>query len=328
MTQPKKYAVGIDGGGTKSIACLIDSNGALCGRVRFAPTNFRDGQETGIAARIRAAVRDLDATPGERCPDTLAACLSGLGREAPKARVAAELSRARVAAHVLAESDAMAALDGAFAGGPGIIILAGTGSIAFGKSAKHEIFRCGGWGYLFGDEGSGFDIGRRVVARALQGADGRGPATSLQQRLEAQLGMAPLTEAVTRLYAGFSGRGEVAQLALLAFEEAEKGDAVARQIVQQAACELAGLALGLLEKMPPQPRSLPLALVGNLFNNSGLAAALERELQRAKAPVRRMAPRFPPEIGAALLAFAAIGIRLPETVLAKLQSELQRHAVT
>lgn len=329
MSKTRKLIAGVDGGGTKTIVALLDEEGHLFGRVRCAATNYRPQNAGAIVDELKKSITQLcreAKLPAERKPDILSACLSGLGRADARQHLKEQLSKADIAAQIVAESDAMAALYGAFSGRSGIIIIAGTGSIAFGKAPSGTTFRCGGWGYLLGDEGSGFDIGRNAITAALQAVDGRGPATSLRNRLEAFFQVETIDQAVTKIYEKYATRGALAQCAPLVFEEAKKGDAVALDIVTSAAAALAKLVLVLLQKMA-SPDAAQVALLGNLFHNALLHANVVALLQKEASELKIVKPDFPADIGAALLGLEKCGVPISHAATARLKAGVRNNPV-
>ncbi len=320
------YIIGIDGGGTKSVGCLITEKGELLAHRVGESTNYRKDLETQILERVVNLVHHLLADAGLRQTraDALAVCLSGLGQESSRQRMRLLLGDAFLTDWLVVESDARAALQGAFAGDPGIICIAGTGSIAFARTPDGRFVRCGGWGYLLGDEGSGFDIGRNAVAAALADLDRRGPATSLRQRLEAYFGVQRIDHAVPKIYDELAERGALATLAPLVFEEAESGDAVAQAIVAAAAEELAVLVGTLYHRMRAESE-VPVALMGNIFNRRKmLLPRIQEHWKRNGIRVKVVEPLFSAEIGAALLALETMGETLTPRARKKLASAMKK----
>ena len=135
------------------------------------------------------------------------------------------------------------------AANPGVVTIAGTGSIAFGRNAAGETARAGGWGFLFGDEGSGFDIARQALRAALRFEEGWGPQTSLRRALLDFAGAADANELMHRLYTREWPKPRVAALAKLVETEALAGDAVARDILLNAAQQLATLAVSVRRRL-------------------------------------------------------------------------------
>ncbi|MCA9742251.1 MAG: hypothetical protein H6695_19105 [Deferribacteres bacterium] len=330
MTRDVQWVVGIDGGGTKSVLSLIDSSGRVLARTRCAATNYQPQNIEKIVAELTHALQQLfqqAGFPATEKPDILCACLSGLGRDDARSHVRQALTDAQLARQIITESDALAALYGAFSGQPGIIVIAGTGSIAFGKSPSGEVFRCGGWGYLLGDEGSGFAIGRNAITAALQAWDGRGPTTALKQKMETFFEVDSIEQAITVIYQNYATRGALAQCAPLVFEAAQQGDQVALRIVTDAAGELARLVVILWQQFAESGAG-HVALLGNLFQNDLLHAHVASMLQQRTPTVTIVEPDFPADIGAALLGMEKCQINLSETVRTALKENLRDHLIS
>src|ERR1700728_627874 len=181
MTQ---YFLGVDGGQSKTTATIGDENGRVLGSGRGGPCNHAGASE-GRAKFINAISTSLGAACLEAGVDAAtvrfaSACLGFSGGPADKQAILGEILAAD---RMLVTDDATIALSGALAGAPGIVVTAGTGSIAFGRNAPGRTARAGGWGYLFGDEGGGFWIARQAMRAALRMEEGWGVTTSLRARL-------------------------------------------------------------------------------------------------------------------------------------------------
>jgi glucosamine kinase len=273
--------LGIDVGGTSTRAVLIE-DGVPTQRFSSGPFNFLlDGD--GVP-RMAALVREAHpaavgiGVPGlARVPDAATTFAAAMGEAAGvPARVA---------------SDAIVAWLGAFVGGPGILVIAGTGSVAVGGGSYGELALIGGHGHLVGDEGGGYWIGRRALRAALAAAEGTGPETVLGDVIAKSAG-ASLYELMVRVQRSPGDRSELAGLAPVVGKCAEgpARDPVARAILADAAGELTGLVTALRQRFG----GLPVAAAGGVF---GLGPVWDA-FQRATGAVTPLAP---PELGAALL---------------------------
>ena len=273
--------LGVDAGGTGTRAALV-VDGVTTERFSAGPFNFLlfDDGVPRMAELARAAR-----------PAAVGIGVPGIAREpGAAAAFAAAVSqacgvRARVA------SDATAAWLGAFLGGPGIVVIAGTGSVAVGGSPG-DLHRAGGHGHLVGDEGGGYWIGKTALRAALAAAEGTGPGTRLREAIP-EAARASLDELVVRVHRSAADRAVLAGLAPVVSSCAQGPDAdpVAAAIVADAAAALAGLAGALRQRLG----ALPVAAAGGAFAIQPLRSAF----QRATGAV---APLAPPEVGAALLA--------------------------
>lgn len=272
MSHPSPVLAGVDGGGTRSTLVLADAAGLELARVAGPPglvdprAPERSAEIIATLVRMAAAQAGLAAPPAALC-----AGLAGVGNEAERGAVERTLAAAGVAERVRIVSDGEIALQGAFAGGAGILLIAGTGSVAYGRGPDGRTERCGGWGMYLGDEGSGFAIGREALAAALRSVDGREERTALLALVLDLLGLDG-----PRALPPWTGRAEKGQIAALArpvLDLAAAGDAVARRVVERQAEALAGHVVALAHRLGPWPADVPVVLHGGVLR-SGLYASL------------------------------------------------------
>lgn len=288
--------LGIDGGGSKTLVALVDRTGRVVRSARAGGTNPLDNPRW--RTELEAALGAVVGTPG------VVAAVAALPAFGEVAAISEAQSEA--IAHALGSrpqsilNDVDAAQIGAFGGGPGILILSGTGSMAWARDAQGRSHRVGGWGDAVGDEGSGFWIGQRVLGRVTQSLDGRAPPTAMVEALFDELGLdlANPSDGIEGWVSGLSHpRSAIAALAPLALRLAEAGDAGARSIVEAAAEELARHVEAIQQHAG---RDAPWSYAGGTFTSRYLLAAVAEGIGRP--PV---APRLPP-IGGALLAAARL----------------------
>ena len=166
---------------------------------------------------------------------------------------------------VLVVNDALVALEAGAPGSPGIVIICGTGSIAYGRNAQGLAARSGGWGHIIGDEGSGYWIGRQAVQAVMRDADGRGPATSLSQQVLAHFDVPVASSLVHIVYGPHSANRSMAMLGPSVQLASESGDEVASAILDRAASELALAARSVAERLRLRTDSFPFVLAGGVF---------------------------------------------------------------
>ncbi len=271
--------VGVDGGGTSTRAVIVDGGGQECGRGSAGSANPAAAGFDRAVANIRQAVAQAAQVAGQDLP--LAGAwygLAGVYRPGEKQRLLPQL--ADLADRTRLTNDAelgLAALPGTW----GVCLIAGTGSIAVGRDRTGRQARAGGWGHVFGDEGSGYAMGRAALQAVSRAADGRGPATALTAAILRAWDLTEPQEIVTRVYPA-GDKALIAGLAPIVLQQAGE-DAVARWIVSTAAGELALTALaaaGQLDFSGP----VPLALVGSLLvAHPALRAAVVRRIRRRRA---------------------------------------------
>jgi N-acetylglucosamine kinase-like BadF-type ATPase len=283
---PSELVLGIDGGGTKTVAWLAASDGSAAdpplGHGRGGPGNPRSSGFETAQRNIAAAVAEAFTSAGLPPSPVAAACLglAGAGRASEREPLHQWALDAGLAQRVLVTHDAEIALAAGTAR-QGIALICGTGSLAWGRNAAGESARAGGWGYLLGDEGSGYAIALAGLRAASRAADGRGPDTALLTVFLDRLGSAEPSELIERVYAPSMTRERLAALAETVFELAAS-DPVAGAVLQSAAQDLAELVTTLTERLQLQPGQYDLVLTGgslvhNALLRKQLVACLDEE---------------------------------------------------
>jgi len=301
-----KLYLGIDGGQSSTTALVADHTGKVIGRGRGGPCNHVCAAE-GRAKFFRAVTACL-ATACEEAhldPNSVrfaAACLGFSGGPHDKESYSRELIRSAL---YKITHDAEIALAGATAGKPGIIVIAGTGSMAFGRNAHGKAARAGGWGYLFGDEGGGFDLTRRALRATLRAEEGWGPPTAMTRLLLDATGAANANDLLHRFYANFD-RSSIAGMAKLVTQAAEQGDHIGRAILQEAAADLAILVEGVYRNLFRQRETVPVAYIGGVFRSDLLKHAFTGRIRKSIG-CTVIPPRFGPAAGALLEALRLDG---------------------
>jgi N-acetylglucosamine kinase-like BadF-type ATPase len=217
--------------------------------------------------------------------------------------------------HYKITHDAEIALTGATAGEPGIIMIAGTGSMAFGRNSRGEKARAGGWGYVFGDEGGAFDLTRRALRASLQYEEGWGEQTTLRRLLLEATGASTANELLHQFY-GRLDRSYVATLATLVTQAADADDNVAGAILHEAADKLAWYVTGVYKRLFASPETVPVAYVGGAFRSERFRNEFSRHVWTSIA-CKVIAPRFSPAAGALLEALRLDGNQSPLSGLAE-----------
>jgi N-acetylglucosamine kinase-like BadF-type ATPase len=209
------------------------------------------------------------------------------------------LHKAVPARYHLLTSDAAIALRAAIADSPGVVVISGTGSISYSRDDRGRVLRSGGWGALFDDAGSGYDLGRKAIMAALRDYDGRGPYTQLTARVCRALEISDITKVVLKTLTAT----DVAALFPLVLEAARRRDAVARRLCDEAGRDLAELALALLRRMGWLRRVIPVVYAGGVFRSSlRIRRAVTRQLRRHAPHARVLLLRHPAVEGALALA--------------------------
>jgi len=259
----RKVVAGVDGGGTKTLALVTDLNGQPLGQGLAGPSNYNVvGFEAACQAVETALGQAMQSDPGEIA--ALCLGLAGVGRPEDVKLFQTWAREKFPAAAVLIVNDAEILLAaGAPPDAPALALICGTGSIVYGRAVNGQLLRAGGWGYLFGDEGSGYAIGAAALRAVMRAQDGRGAPTLLTGLVLSQRGLVDPQELVMNIYGAGSPRVEIAGLAGLVEQAAAEDDISALAILDDAALALARTVQAVYRKLGLAP--VPLALTGNVI---------------------------------------------------------------
>jgi len=307
------YFLGVDGGATDTTCAVCTDEGIILGIGRGGPSNhiLAPGGRERARSAIEMALRGALSSAGRDRAEFQAAQfgMTGINTGTEAARLFTDVAAEVVAARLVGiDNDAVVARAGALACRPGVVVIAGTGSVAFGEDPEGRQARAGGWGYLFGDEGSAFALGLGGVRAALRARDGTGPHTVLTERIPPAIGYS-LGEIPLAFYEGRLQRFQVAELAPVVTAAAEAGDPVSRPLVEDAAVALADLAAAVIRRLTWPGGALAVATVGGVFAaGPTLLQPIGRALTARAPGAVLVPPRFTPAVGALLLALRAAGI--------------------
>jgi len=297
------YYLGFDGGGTKTESALIDAAGAVLARGIGGPSNpLRVGFDHAFAALGGATTHALSAARLQAQQIRgVCAGLAGAGQARVVKRVMAFLVETFPTAFVHVTTDLEVALEAAVGSGPGVVLIAGTGSAAYGRNASGQKARAGGHGPWIGDEGSAFDIGRRAVAAVARTRDGLAPVTLLTEMIPAALDCASWEALAERIA---ENPDEVfPRIFPVVAEAADAADGPAREILFTAALGLSMLAGSVIRKLELAEEEFVLAKAGGVFGRSQLLDSALDSLIASAVRRAKIAPlRVSPAEGAAQLA--------------------------
>jgi len=321
------YVIGVDGGGTKTEFVLLDFSSNVLGRSRGGSTNYQviggDNLKKELLDAFTMLMRTTNISSNKI--DQIFLGLAGAGRKSDQEEIISLFSDTDFAGKIAVDSDAMVALAGAFGTGPGIIIVSGTGAICFGKSNEGKIFRSGGWGYLLGDEGSGYFIGREAIIAALKDLDGRAEKTNLRNCLENHFNLSSIDQIIPQIYQNKVDRIAIADIAPIVFEQANQGDSIAEEIIRRTGKELGILARAVAQRLNFENDELKVALTGSIFKQKDmLINEISKELYEISWNIEISEPMFEPQYGAALLALQKSGIEINEMLLKNLQYSIKQ----
>lgn len=309
------FVLGIDAGGTKTVCLLADRDGRVRASARGPGANLQSLGELEVEKVLHEVMDSVLA--GERtAPAAICLGIAGVDRPHDNAIIRGIMRRIGHKAPVLVINDALAALvAGAGDDGPGIVLIAGTGSICYGRNEAGLAARAGGWGYILGDEGSGWWIGREALSAVMRAGDGRGPATLLTAGVLEHFAFDQISDLVHEVYYRDTRRRAVAGLSGVVQGATDAGDVVARQILSDAADELVLAVRSVATRLEMRGLQFPLVLSGSLFRV--VPTLLSDVLVRLAEVAPRSQPKVldvEPAMGAVRLALAEAhgGARIPQ----------------
>ncbi len=298
--------LGVDGGGTKTHIALINNERKIVGECFAGASNpLRVGIETAVANILAAIDKACDENNLSRV-DIVAATLglAGVRRLDLRQRVKERITQLLRIKKVDVFTDAEIALYGIGKDTPGIVIIAGTGSVAIGQNSKGEKYSAGGWGPLAGDEGGGAGIALSALHRIAKASDGRAKPTALSDIAVDYFRAGRIENLSVAIYAPQVDNARIAGFAKFVAETAKAGDTVAIDILREAGTELGIAAKAVVENLGLQNVKIPIGLVGSVFKSGDLVTGPLLETVRGVAPKAFLYDKMtPPAFSAALMAY-------------------------
>jgi N-acetylglucosamine kinase-like BadF-type ATPase len=313
----------VDGGGTNTRAVLITEDGTVLGTGVAGPSNYDDVGVDAAKESIQKALRQAWQEAGERprsC-DAVFLGMAGVVSEIDRATIrtiAAELQLAPQQ-RIGVDHDIRISLAGSLAGDEGITLIVGTGSSCYGRRIDGREWRAGGWAHLLDDVGSGYYLGLQAMIAAVRDTDGRGAPTALRQHVLAALKLSDMQDIMRRLYHDGMSRAEIAALAPLVIEAADR-DAIAREIIARGVDELALMVKTVAAKLEFPADNVLVSVTGGVAH-SGLIykKPLYAAIRRCVPTAQIVEPKLSPALGAALLALESLGVKPTNNLVALLQ---------
>ncbi len=300
-----EYIIGMDGGGTKTHTVIANQQGKILFECTGSASNFLVRGTSQVSETLLSLIEECKNKLNIGYEDIKVVLIgtTGAGRRPDAERLESafneytsnkniSLKRFRV------ESDARIALEGAFSGRPGSILIAGTGSIMFGKDAKGFIHRVGGFGRFLGDEGSGYAIGRKGLVAVSKDFDGRGRHSIITELLSEKFNIDSQEKLITEIY---KNNFDMASAAPLVIAAAEKGDGPALTIIDEETDELVLHISAMLKKL--MQKDMDLAFIGGIITNENIySKELKRKIMQRLTGVNVKQPDHSPAMGAVLMA--------------------------
>jgi N-acetylglucosamine kinase len=303
-----KYYIGVDGGASKTAALVIDETGEPHGRGLAGGSNhLRVGIEAATRNIERAVnIALVEAGVAIKSVEYAYCGIAGADHPAHHQRVVDALKIFFPRGNFIVDTDARVALTGAVGFESGIVIIAGTGSVAFGRNAEGQEARAGGWGPTLGDEGSGYAIARDGLSSIVRAHDGRGRATKMTSMLCYDYDMCSPEDLPRFVYATTTHADDIARYGKLVIEAARLDDEVAKEILDRAGRELADCVSAVARKLKMADSAFPVAYVGGAFNAGDLLLGpMRMHLQKDAPRAELIPPKHSPVEGAAMMAIRA-----------------------
>ncbi|HEX6278456.1 MAG TPA: BadF/BadG/BcrA/BcrD ATPase family protein [Pyrinomonadaceae bacterium] len=300
-----QYFLGVDGGGTKTHVALMNEAREVVGEGTAGPSNpLRVGVETAVSNIVKATDQAMDEAEILRIDIAGATLgLAGVRRADIKKSVKTSFTDQIRIRKTTVITDAEIALFATTLGKPGIVVIAGTGSVCLGKNEKGKMAIAGGWGPLAGDEGGGVGIAQTALHAVAKASDGRGIATTLSDRASEYFRASGPENLIVAIYSPQVDNTRIAGFARCVVEAAQDGDAVATTILQEAGSELGLAACAVIDKLGLRRQKVPIGCVGSVFKAGEILTDPMIDTVHTIAPKAFLTePEMPPAHAAALMA--------------------------
>jgi len=304
---------GIDGGGSKTLAIVANERGMVVGRGSAGSSNPNLVGIEGSIRNIRSALMEAMSSETGRIS---IAVFGVAGSEAQK-KLAEELSSSLdFVERIEVMNDSFICLAAGTLGKPGVVVVAGTGSIALAIDEEGNVVRAGGWGYLLEDEGSGFQLGREAVMETLRFLEGRTSQSRLVEAVLEKLGAKGVNDVLSSIYGSENPVMTIASLSPIVVRLAEEGDEAAMRIVERATEGLASCVASVISRSSFS-RPVRVVLSGGVFEGEGFLKAFRSKLMKLVPEADARLLELEPAVGALILAFKKAGL-LNDEVLGNL----------
>lgn len=300
------YFLGIDAGGTKTRAVIVDENSKILTSVVGGPANYHNTGLEQVTTNVYRTVEEAVSKGMLQYEDITHATIGITACDTPTDYAA--LFGALTSNGLAFLKDKLTLVNdtkiGLWCGSrpPGVVVIAGTGSNVYGINARGEEAMAGNWGHFLGDKGSGYQLAKRMFQAVIEAHEGLGPETTLTQRLLGKLGVATVLEMVDWGNQKKPSIHEISDFAPLVLEAAEGGDEVAKQLVDTTITELGKALKTVVTRLKMETEYNRIVVVGGLFESKYFLALLEGHVTALFSHVRIVKPLVPAEVGAALLA--------------------------
>ena len=317
--------LGVDGGATKTLCTVADENFVVLGVGVAGPCNFNVVGVREARKNVKLAIKRACSTLDLKNGVVEVGCfgISGLTTDSDYEVISDRIVPSNIAKKRIIVNDVVTAFYAVTNGKPGIAVVAGTGSIAYGMNSRGEKAVAGGWGWLMGDEGSAFDIARRGLNAAARACDGRGEETLMVNMFKEEFKVEDFKDVVSRVYQGVSST-KIASLSKIVFSAAEAGDKVAIKILEEAGEELGQLAVTIGRRLFVRDESINIGVSGGVFKASNIPwEAFKKYVANFLPKALFIPPVSYPVVGALIIGYEKLGISINEENKAFLLENLE-----
>ena len=302
----RRLVAGVDGGGTTTRAVIVDDKQRVLAEGRAGPSN---PLRVGVASAASAVREAIDKACGEASihrGDLSAAAvgLAGVRRQDIRDHMREKLGEClKEIKPIELLTDGEIALYGATGGAPGLVVIAGTGSICCGRNGQGKHFCAGGWGPIVGDEGGGSWIARKALQSVARATDGRGAKTTLTAAALSYFKLSAPDDLSAAIYAPTMTNDRLAGFGKQVMRVAEAGDETAREILRMAGQQLGTAAVAVIRKLQMEKEEFPVAYVGGVYGAGELVLQpVREEIKRVARKAYLAKPLFSPAIAAGMIA--------------------------
>ena len=303
----RSCVAGIDGGASKTVAIIADTDGKILGKAKAGPSNYHNIGVQAATLAIQTALKRArhNAGTSER-PAIAVVALAGIDSKSDMITASRFVKSSRIAQTSIVIHDSVAALYAATKGRPGIVVNAGTGSFAAGINRKGAYARAGGWGYIVSDEGSAYDIGLKAIKMAFRSFDGREKNTEVVTILKRRFRIKEIDDLVPHLYTTGLSVEQIAGLAPLVIKSARK-DMISRSIIREAGTALGELVCTVATRLHMTKDKFPVAAIGGNFRSGDyLLRTLKFKINQVCPYARVIQTNVEPAVGSLSLALEAL----------------------
>ncbi|MYL40295.1 N-acetylglucosamine kinase [Virgibacillus salexigens] len=317
------YIIGIDGGGTKTLALLADLEGNIISTCITGPSNPNTVSSRALSHTFETIFSQFKEEAPEAFSKLIGifAGIAGAGSSMIQTQLYQLLDALSPSAcRVTVQPDAINALYSGTLGKPGVVQISGTGSLTFGINENQQQSRIGGWGYLLGDEGSGYDIGKKGIAAALHYLDGKINETMLLKMLYDYFHVDTGRDLTDQIYHNADPKRSIASVCRLVFQAYQSGDKAASIIIDDAAWEIARNIHLLHKRLFSVGEQINVVVCGGVFQNSIFPTLIKQELNKIVSGITVITPKLPPVCGSVIGAYLSEDMNISTDSMNRLQN--------